>query len=150
LFEQQFYFAEVLYAALMPITKVSILFFYLRIFPGITFRRITWFLIVACLLSTIIFICVNVFQCTPISHFWKQWDGEPGRCIGPSGPAWAVSVFGIVVDILMLSLPLNEIRQLNLHWRKKLSVGLMFSVGCLYVWQTRAQNVAYTFTIVSP
>jgi hypothetical protein len=115
----------------MPITKASILFFYLRIFPGIILRRVTWCLIVVCALIAITFISVNAFQCTPISHFWKQWDGEPGRCIEPSGPAWTVSAIGIAIDFLMLSLPLNETRKLNLHWRKKLGVGLMFSVGCL-------------------
>ncbi|KAH6672446.1 hypothetical protein B0J14DRAFT_593683 [Halenospora varia] len=129
IFFHQFYFAEVLYAAIMPMTKTSILFFYLRIFPDLTFRRATWCLIAFCALNATAFVCVNAFQCTPIYHFWKQWDGEPGRCIGPSGPAWSVSAIGIITDILMLSLPIYEIRDLNLHWRKKLNAGLMFSVG---------------------
>ncbi|KAH8672848.1 hypothetical protein BGZ60DRAFT_373634 [Tricladium varicosporioides] len=129
IFFHQFYFAEVLYAAIMPITKTSILFFYLRIFSDPAFRRATWCLIAVSALSAITFVCVNAFQCRPIYHFWKQWDGEPGRCIGPSGPAWSVSAIGIIIDFLMLSLPIYEIRDLNLHWRKKLNAGLMFGVG---------------------
>jgi hypothetical protein len=131
MFEQQFYFAEVLYAAIMPLTKTSILFFYLRIFPDLTFRRITWYLVVVSTLTAATFVCVNAFQCTPANHYWKQWDGEPGRCISPSGPAWSVSVIGIIIDFLMLGLPIYQIKELNLHWRKRLHAALMFSVGFL-------------------
>ena len=130
-FEQQFYFAEVLYAAILITTKTSILFFYLRIFPGIILRRITWLLIVLSLLIATTFVCVNAFQCTPIDHYWRQWDGAPGKCFSPSGPAWSVASAGIIIDFAMLSLPLHQIRHLNLHWRKKVSVGLMFGVGFL-------------------
>lgn len=113
----------------MLVTKTSILFFYLRIFPGTILRRITWFLIVASLLAAMTFVCVNAFQCTPIDHYWRQWDGVPGKCFSPSGPAWSISAVGIIIDFAMLSLPLHQVRHLNLHWRKKLSVGLMFGVG---------------------
>lgn len=132
-FQQQFYFAEVLYAFILPFTKTSILFFYLRIFPGTTFRRITWCLIVVSTLTAVIFTFVNAFQCAPVNHYWRQWDGEPGRCISPSGPAWSISVIGIVIDFLMLGLPIYHIRELNLHWRKRLNASLMFSIGFLYV-----------------
>jgi len=115
----------------MPSTKVSILFFYLRIFPDQIFRRVTWCLVVVAALTTLTFVCVDAFQCAPVSHYWRQWDGEPGKCFAPSGPAWTISAIGIALDFLMLSLPLQQIRKLNLHWRKKLSVGLMFGVGFL-------------------
>jgi hypothetical protein len=131
IFEQQFYFAEVLYAAIMPITKTSILFFYLRIFPGLSFRRVTWCLIIVSVLTATTFVCVNAFQCTPIDHYWKQWDSEPGKCFSPSGPAWSVSAIGIIIDFMMLGLPIYQVRELNLHWRKKLNAGLMFGVGFL-------------------
>jgi hypothetical protein len=145
----------------MPVTKLSILFFYLRIFPGDILRRVTWGLIIVCALTAITFVLVDSLQCSPVEHYWKQWDGQPGRCISPSGPAWSISAIGIIIDFLMLSLPLHQIRQLSLPWWKKVTVGLMFGVGFLYVFQLSSssqcksthQNInlhhIYSVTIVS-
>jgi cytochrome bd-type quinol oxidase subunit 1 len=115
----------------MPVTKVSILFFYLRIFPGEIFRRSTWCLIVLSTISAIIFVLVDAFQCTPVNYYWRRLEGEPGRCFDPVGVAFSLSAEGIVIDFLMLGLPLYEIRKLNLPLRKKLAAGLMFGVGFL-------------------
>jgi hypothetical protein len=112
-------------------TKISILFFYLRIFPGDTFRRVTWCLVVLSILSTVTFVGADAFQCTPTDYYWKRWDGEQGRCIEPTGIAFALSAEGIIIDFLMLGLPLYEIRKLNLPMRKKIAAGLMFGVGFL-------------------
>ena len=129
--EQQFYFAEILYAGILSITKTSILFFYLRIFPGVRFRQITWSLIAFSIMTAFTFVFVDAFQCTPANHYWTQWDGESGKCYSPSGPAWSIAVIGIAIDFCMLALPLYQIRELNLPWRKRLTGGLMFGVGFL-------------------
>ncbi|KIM97189.1 hypothetical protein OIDMADRAFT_168942 [Oidiodendron maius Zn] len=129
IFFHQFYFAEILYSATLALTKTSILFFYLRIFPGVRFRQVTWCLIVISIMAAIAFVLVDAFQCSPANHYWRQWNGEPGRCFSPSGPAWSISIVGIIIDFGMLGLPLYQIRELNLPWRKRVTGCLMFSVG---------------------
>jgi hypothetical protein len=74
---------------------------------------------------------VDTFQCTPTDSYWKQWEGEQGRCINPTGIAFALSAEGIIIDFLLLGLPIYEIRKLNLPTRKKFAAGLMFGVGFL-------------------
>lgn len=131
--EQQFYFAEILYSATLALTKTSILFFYLRIFPGVRFRQVTWCLITISIMAAITFVLVDAFQCSPANHYWRQWNGEPGRCFSPSGPAWSISIIGIIIDFCMLGLPLYQIRELHLPWRKRVTGCLMFGVGFLWV-----------------
>jgi hypothetical protein len=44
---------------------------------------------------------------------------------------WANAASSIVLDLWMLVLPLSQLRVLQLHWKKKVGVALMFSVGVL-------------------
>lgn len=44
---------------------------------------------------------------------------------------WANAGISIALDIWMLALPMTQLVNLNLHWKKKLSVAAMFGVGAL-------------------
>jgi hypothetical protein len=44
---------------------------------------------------------------------------------------WANAATSIALDIWMIGLPMSQVLKLNLHWKKKVGVGMMFSVGTL-------------------
>lgn len=44
---------------------------------------------------------------------------------------WANASISIALDVWMLGIPLLQIRRLKLHWKKKISVAMMFFVGTL-------------------
>jgi hypothetical protein len=127
-----FYIMEILYFAQVSLVKLSILLFYLRIFPGTGVRRPIWLTIgFDAMFGTILFF-LAIFQCRPISFYWKRWDGEhPGKCFNVNAMAFANAGISIVLDFWMLGLALSQILYLNLHWKKKLAVAVMFSVGTL-------------------
>ncbi len=129
-----FYLQSISYFINVTLIKLCLLLFYLRIFPSETVRRLLWGTLVFTVLYGVTFFFLAIFQCSPIRHFWLHWDGEhEGTCLNISAIAWANAAFGIVLDFWMLAIPLSQLRTLNLHWKKKVGVGLMFFVGTLYV-----------------
>ncbi|KAK0107936.1 hypothetical protein ONS96_003722 [Cadophora gregata f. sp. sojae] len=125
-----FFAMELLYFSQVGTVKLSILFFYLRLFPGPTIRRWTWATIIFNTIFTLVFIFVGLFQCTPLSFYWKSWDNEhEGKCMNLNALVWANAGISIALDFWMLALPMTQLMNLSLHWKKKLSVAAMFGVG---------------------
>ncbi|KAF7945312.1 hypothetical protein EAE96_010088 [Botrytis aclada] len=127
-----FYAAEILYFAQVSFIKISILFFFLRLFPNRKIRLTIWGTIIANLLIFIIIDLLAALQCRPISFYWKRWDGEhSGKCLDINALAFSSAGISIVMDIWMLILPLTQLYDLNLHWKKKISVAAMLSIGII-------------------
>lgn len=132
-FVRWLYVLEILYFFQMTLLKLTLLFFFLRIFPKTIIRNLLKGTIVFTILYGLTFVVVAIFQCRPISHYWNNWDKEhnDGQCINVNALAWSNAIISIVLDIWMLVLPLYEVFRLQLTWRKKISVAVMFLVGTL-------------------
>ncbi|RGP63994.1 hypothetical protein FSPOR_8322 [Fusarium sporotrichioides] len=125
-----FYLLVLTYFVLQTTMKLSLLFFFLRIFPSRGVRKLLWGAVVFISLNGLTFALVAIFQCQPISHFWTSWDGEhTGRCASVNGVAWSNGAINIASDFWILGIPLFQLRKLNLDWKKKVGIGMMFSVG---------------------
>ncbi|KAH6889830.1 hypothetical protein B0T10DRAFT_513027 [Thelonectria olida] len=124
-----FWLLEVFYFAQVVLLKMSLLFFYLRIFPGPP-QKLLWGTVIFNAIFGLIFTFLAAFQCTPVSFFWTNWDGEHhGTCLNVNGIGWANAAISIAIDIWMLAIPLWQLRSLKLHWKKKIGVAAMFVVG---------------------
>jgi hypothetical protein len=131
-FIRAFYVMEVLYFAIVSVLKLSLLFFYHRIFPGTNVRRIIWATIAFDVMFGATFVIVAIFQCQPVSHYWTYWDGEhSGKCININALGWSNAAISIALDLWMLAIPLSQLVHLKLAWKKKIGVALMFCVGTL-------------------
>ncbi|KAK7397792.1 hypothetical protein QQX98_012841 [Neonectria punicea] len=129
-FGMYFNIMAVLYFAQIPLLKLALLFFYLRIFPTPIVRKLLWGTVVFNSVFGIVFVFVAIFQCQPISYFWTKWDGEhEGHCASINAITCSNAGISIAVDIWMLAVPLAQLKGLNLDWKKKVGVGLMFCVG---------------------
>lgn len=127
-----FYVIEILYLAQVFLFKLSILFFYLRIFPAKKIRNIVWATIIFDCLYGVGFLLAAALQCHPISFYWNQWSGEyRGSCVNINGLGWANAIISILLDVWMLGFAISQIIHLQLHWKQKVGVGMMFSVGTL-------------------
>ena len=134
-FGMYFYVMAILYFAQVTLLKLALLFFYLRIFPATPIRRLLWGTVIFNCLFGAVFCVVTIFQCKPISYFWTKWDGEhEGHCVNVNAIGWSNAAISIVLDIWMLAIPMSQLRDLNLDWRKKVGVGMMFCVGTLQVF----------------
>ena len=116
----------------LVLTKLAVLFFYLRVFPQREFKQLSHLVMGCCLIYLVIFVFVFAFQCTPTWFFWKQWQRiGNGKCININGVGWAAAAINIVLDITILSIPIPIILKLNISKRQKWQVLSMFGVGLL-------------------
>ncbi|KAJ4983425.1 CFEM domain-containing protein [Stagonosporopsis vannaccii] len=130
-----FFFAgEIFYVLALGISKISILCFYLRVFPHKSFRRIIYGVMGLAVAYTVAFFFATTLQCIPVSHAWNQWDGlHQGRCNDIHLQGWVAAGINIVLDVIVMVLPLKHLAGLNMNLRRKLMVMAMFSVGIIVI-----------------
>lgn len=129
---QIYFFDECLYLSILPLTKISILFFYLRVFPKRSFRNAVYTVIGLNVCYMIAFVLISVFQCWPLDGAWLHWDKEYHyQCNDINAQGWAAAIFNMVLDLVVMTMPLRELYHLQLSLRKKLFVMCMFSFGIL-------------------
>lgn len=123
-FSFTFWIVTILYFTEVAMLKISILFFYLRIFPDKQIRQLLYGTLVVVVLFGIAFIMTAALQCLPVEYNWTAWrdPSKKGQCRDASLIAWANAGISIALDLWMLYLPLSQIKSLNLHWKKKLGV----------------------------
>lgn len=127
-----FYHMEYEYFLNLALLKMSLLFFYLKIFPNKGVRIVLWATIGYNAVWGVAFILLAIFQCQPISFYWTGWDGlHEGTCLDANALGWANAITSIILDIWMLAIPLMQLRSLQLHIKKKIGVAIMFSTGTL-------------------
>ena len=124
------YIAENIYVAVLAITKLSILAFYLRIFQHekifcIAAKTISSLII----LSTFLISILTIFQCHPIPYFWNR--DLKGTCIDVNALGYANSAMSIIQDVSIVALPIPVVCGLQLNLKKKVGVGIMFALGGL-------------------
>lgn len=104
----------------------------MRIFPQKQLKVWSYVLIAVNILYFLAFEIITVFQCTPIEGAWLKWDGEfATTCRDVNLQAWVAAAVCIVLDVATIALPMPELWRLNLSWKKKAQVMLMFAVGLL-------------------
>jgi hypothetical protein len=131
-FGKYFYIIEVLYFWEVSTLKMSLLFFYIRIFPTPLARKLLWGTVVFNAAFGISYVFSSIFQCTPVEFFWLKWDGlHQGHCVDINALAWSNSAISIALDIWMLAIPLWQLHTLQLNWKRKVGVAMMFFVGTL-------------------
>lgn len=128
-----FWIADQAYTALISLTKLSMSFFFLRIFGhSQSFRRLAYAVIGGNVVIFIIFQFGVAFQCRPVRAFWTYWAGEMDGeyyCFSLYSFALGQAVVSIVMDVIMISLPLHETMKVKLSTRKKFGVAVMFAMG---------------------
>jgi hypothetical protein len=123
---------EVFYFAAVAFTKISFLFFCLRIFPRKELRMSIFVLVGVCAAYGFSFVVVCLFNCLPVSYIWESWDGEhTGKCIDFHIFAWSHAGINIALDIIIMSVPMPELWRLSLSLKKKIYIMLMFGIGIL-------------------
>ncbi|QPG95373.1 hypothetical protein C2857_000317 [Epichloe festucae Fl1] len=130
------YITEILYLLALTMVKLTLTCFYMSIFPGRVTRRLLLGTIVFHVVFCTVFVVKTIFQCTPISYSWTRFDSAQagrvrGHCVQIDASVWVHAAVNVAVDFWMIGIPLFEIRKLQLRFRKKMAVALMFMTGFL-------------------
>ncbi|KAH8880093.1 hypothetical protein GQ53DRAFT_755429 [Thozetella sp. PMI_491] len=130
-----FFIDESFYLVVLVLSKISVCFFYLRVFPNRWLRMAVYGVMAWVGLSGIIILFMQIFQCMPIDYNWNGWKGGYGayHCLNVNLLAWVSAGLSIVQDVVILALPLPILFQLNTTWQSKLAIIFMFSLGIFTV-----------------
>ncbi|KAK0661926.1 hypothetical protein DIS24_g2275 [Lasiodiplodia hormozganensis] len=125
-----FYVQEHLYIICTVLVKLSLLLFYLRIFPDATFRKIVWATLVFALCFGFSALFAFAFQCSPVKHAWHVWDEEhPGTCVNINALVLTAAALNTCADFWIIVLPIPGVVKLQSSLRMKLQVIPMFCTG---------------------
>jgi hypothetical protein len=94
-----FWIGAVLYFAEVFLLKLSILFFYMRIFPFVGIGRLLWATVVVNTIWGLTFVFLAIFQCTPIDYVWTIGTGTEGHCLDIGVVSWVHAAISIALDL---------------------------------------------------
>lgn len=124
-----FWISEFLYIIAITLIKVSILLFYLRIFPSKSFWVIDSIVMASVIAFGFAISLVVVFQCKPVSGAWDRLIHS--KCVNINALAYATGSISITQDVVILILPIPQLVSLKMNIRKKLNLLFMFSLGII-------------------
>ena len=137
-------------------TKLSVVFFYRRIFRGHVFEILSWALVGLSALWTVAWFFVGLFQCGHhIDYLWGYKEAYSESCL-PTKPLFVVSaVTDIFLDLCIMALPIplvssveqaaqngrllshvpanpiQQVWQLQMPVKQKISVSAIFALATL-------------------
>ena len=130
---------ESLYLIILPLTKISILLFYLRIFPRRRFQYTTIATLVFVALSGFVILLLQIFQCLPVAYNWDK-NIRNAKCLNVNALTYTHAGLSIGQDLLILVLPISELVKLQLGRTQRLGLLFVFQIGALYVDQLHSRT----------
>ncbi|CAH0042711.1 unnamed protein product [Clonostachys rhizophaga] len=128
------YVMNVLYVFTRMLIRISIVLFYMRIFQFDSAKRVMRIAMAVAIIVSMPAIFGSMFLCTPISYYWMRWDGgAEGHCVDSRSYIWSIWLILIVSDLFIMGAPLPFVVRLQLSWRRKLLISIMFCTGLVVV-----------------
>ncbi|EUC37406.1 hypothetical protein COCCADRAFT_33322 [Bipolaris zeicola 26-R-13] len=131
-------FQELGYVTLTFMTKITVLAFYLRVFPIGRVHQLSYLFIGICTCLLISIFLAHLLQCLPISFVWQQWQGtlisqpeNPICSVQRNNLNYAFNITNVIMDGIITVLPIPRLLQLKITWQRKLGVLVVFCVGFL-------------------
>ena len=127
-----FWAGEFGYLAATVLIKISLLAFFLRVFPNYAFRMTCKVMIGICVAFGLSFLFALTFQCSPLNYAWERWDGEhTGSCINIYVGGFLHAAINMVLDLIILLMPMPLLWKLQLSYslRQRVQVLIMFYFG---------------------
>ncbi|KAL2038022.1 hypothetical protein N7G274_009242 [Stereocaulon virgatum] len=102
---------------------------YRRIFPQSWFKRVLIVLGGFVVAYSLTQLCVDIFQCVPISSAWDR--SENAKCVPFGSFIMTMCIINIVTDVIMLVLPMPLLWKLRVSTPRRWMLMIMFSFGGL-------------------
>ncbi|GLA37342.1 hypothetical protein AnigIFM63309_004255 [Aspergillus niger] len=119
----------VVYVTLIWVLKACMLFFYNRLTIGLVQQKFVKVAAGLCLCTYVAAILTILLHCNPVSKMWQIYPNPGKACTQGSANYIAILVTNILTDVVVLSIPLPLLIQVQLPWRRKLVIGLLLFGG---------------------
>ncbi|KAL9048080.1 MAG: hypothetical protein Q9206_006257 [Seirophora lacunosa] len=120
--------AQVLFGCSITATKLSILFFYLRLFPFRTFFVVSLITGVAAILWWVGLMLTAFLHCRPLAYYWDR-SIPNGYCVDEHLIGFTITSVNIVTDLVVLVLPIPWLWGMNMAVPKRMAVVGLFLLG---------------------
>lgn len=127
LLSKDFFVLQLACITTFPTVKISVLLFYLRIFPNKRFRWAVYGVGTFILLSLISNLTGVVFQCLPVHSLWQH--DIPHHCINQVAYYIAQGVLNFVSDIVVVFMPVPILWGLKMPRYRKIGLLALFLLG---------------------
>ncbi|KAL4921364.1 hypothetical protein BDW62DRAFT_197942 [Aspergillus aurantiobrunneus] len=109
--------------------KVSVLLFYMRIFPSRNFHLAVWTLVFIAASYNIASVLANVLACNPVAKSWNVAI-TGGYCMNRNAFYFANAGLGIFTDFATVLVPVPWLRRLQMPLRQKIAIACILATGC--------------------
>ena len=113
----------------VALTKVAVLFLYLRLVPQRSYRVVIWLFMAFVVATALACVVADIFQCTPIAWAWNKHLEGGGTCINQTALYYSNAALDIFQDLFIYCLPLKGVYDLQIPKRQKIALGAIFAVG---------------------
>ncbi|KAL4968718.1 PTH11-like integral membrane protein [Aspergillus stella-maris] len=120
-----------MYIASLGLTKVSLIFQYLRLFPNRRFCIICYVVLGVVVLWSIFAIISGLLNCLPVAKFWNR--ELPGTCLNFEIIWFFNASMSIATDLIIPPFPVFQLSKLRLPWAQKTALFVIFMLGWLVV-----------------
>ncbi|KAH9883681.1 hypothetical protein F4778DRAFT_788338 [Xylariomycetidae sp. FL2044] len=142
---EKIFFAFILMQAVaFGLVKLSVLYFYRRIFFSRTFSILTAIMIGVVGVWTVGFFFAYLFRCG--SNFWALWAPLMyllEYCYDSKPLFYTLAISDVITDFIILSLPIFWVWRLNMTTAKRFAVSGVFLLGALEISTGIARLVVY-------
>ena len=118
------------FATGLMLIKLSIICSYLRIFPSRKFQLLLKVVICLVLAMWLTFIFATIFECVPVKAAW-DWNIQKSQCIDIMMFNRIWSTLSTCIDFGLWASPFYFFYGMNMNFRKKLGLCLLFGAGLL-------------------
>ncbi|MCJ1486508.1 hypothetical protein MMC06_006685 [Schaereria dolodes] len=125
------------------ITKLSILFFYRRIFRGTAFNIVTWTTIGLVASWIVAFFFATIFGWTPVQLSLHDPNNPDVHCIDSISFFYGGAGSDVLIDFIILAMPAPFLWRLHMCTSRKIGVMCMFLLGTLTIAASIARLVAF-------
>jgi hypothetical protein len=132
IYEKTRYAYEVIGAAGLTLIKLSVLFFFRRIFRVRAFIIANNIVIGLTVAWGISYTFALAFQCVPVSTLWDKLESEYGNHCVMVLPFYLSFAFSdLILDVIIFILPIPHLWNLVMPTRQKVGVATIFLLGSL-------------------
>ncbi|KAF1810453.1 hypothetical protein P152DRAFT_98877 [Eremomyces bilateralis CBS 781.70] len=128
--------AKALYTVATTFTRISLLSFYYRFVRDTAAHRFRMTLHASLgfvVVMGVSFVCLAVFQCSPISAYWTMPAPEGAVCIDDGRATLAVGVVNCFADLIVTVLPIPLVMKLKMPLRQRIGVVVLLSLGFIVI-----------------
>lgn len=117
----------------MVFAKISVGLFLLRVTVQTHYRRIIYVVMLATVLTGLVFFFISVLQCRPVWYFWDKFN-TTGTCVNIDviiGIAFVYSAVASICDFTFGLLPIFLVWNLNMAKNQKVMLIPILSMACM-------------------